>query len=83
MYKIHFIDLNNKLYEHCEFELAENEKLLDKLEEVLYIKQELTPLQPHRWKEDFKNDGKVLFTYHCIMTVVVSMENGIFTVVDR
>lgn len=71
MYKVIFIDRNNKKYDFCEFALLEGEAMMDKLEEVLYIMQELTPL--HRnWKIDLATCGSCLFTYH--QTEVVTVE---------
>lgn len=73
MYKIHFYDKNNKHYDFCEFGLLPGESLNDKLEEVLYIMQELTP-QHRNWKMDFAICDTCLFTYHGTETVKVSLD---------
>ena len=62
MYKINFIDRNGKRYEFCEFALLPGEDFMDKLEEVLYIMQELVP-QHRNWKTDLATAGYCMFTY--------------------
>lgn len=74
MYKIKFFDKNRKQYDFCEFNLVAGESLNDKLEEVLYIMQELTP-QHSLWKMDLACCGTCLFTYHNTDIVMVSV-NG-------
>lgn len=81
MYKIIFIDKYGKHYDGCEFGLIGNENLPDKLEEVLYIMQELTPV--HReWMTELFEFGGTTFTYHNLEYVHVSMEKGVFYVAD-
>jgi hypothetical protein len=65
MYKIYFFDDNNNRYDFCEFGLLPDEHLLDKLEEVLFIMQELTPCTNRcSWAFPFLRGEKVQFTYH-------------------
>ncbi len=74
MYEIIFLDRNRKKYDRCEFALVAGESLNDKLEEVLYIMQELTP-QHRNWKMDLACCGTCLFSYHKTEIVMVSI-NG-------
>ena len=84
MYKIHFIDKNNKRYDFCEFGLSVGESLTHKLEEVLYIVQELTP-QHRNWKHDLISCGTCLFTYHGMEHVTVEYDGhgSLIVVRDR
>lgn len=63
-YTVKFFNLDGERYDFGQFYVNPDcEKLLDKLEEVLYIMEELTPV--HRnWKRDLCTDGVALFTYH-------------------
>jgi hypothetical protein len=74
MFKVKFFDKNRKQYDSCEFNLVPGESLNGKLEEILYIMQELTP-QHLLWKMDLACCGTCLFTYHGTETVMVSV-NG-------
>ena len=73
MYKVHFIDKNGKKYDFCEFALCVGESLTRKLEEVLYIMQELTP-QHRNWEQDLIDCGTCLFTYHGVEIVTVEYD---------
>ena len=81
MYKVKFFDNNRNRYDFCEFGLLEGETLYDKLEEVLYIMQELTPQHPN-WKLDLTHCGTCLFTYHNIDIVMVSVNGTEISVRD-
>lgn len=48
---------------------------LDKLEEVLYIMQELTPANDD-WKHDLSTTGMAVFTYHHFEYVTVFFDWG-------
>ena len=76
MYKIHFLDNNNNRYDFCEFGLLPGEHLLNKLEEVLFILQELTPcVNRVSWAYPFLRGERVRFTYHHCEFVQVWIEN--------
>lgn len=47
------------------FHVAKNEKLLDRLEETLYITQELEPYF-RDWKSHLTTFGWADFSYHCV-----------------
>jgi hypothetical protein len=64
MYKMAFYDNTGKRVEFCEFKVMENEEFFDKLEEVLYIMAELTPVDSRRWKKELATHGFTTFTYH-------------------
>lgn len=81
MYKIHCINANGNRYDLCEFGLIGKENLPDKLEEILYIMQELTPV--HReWMTELFEFGGTTFTYHNLEYVHVSMGKNVFYVAD-
>ena len=62
-YVIRFLDKGGNKYGWSTFYVLESETFFDKLEETLYVMQEMTPV--HRnWKSDLLEDGKCLFTYH-------------------
>ena len=81
MYKVNFLDKNRKQYDFCEFSLSAGESLYDKLEEVLYIVQELTP-QHRNWKMDLSCCGTCLFTYHHTEILMISISGNEITVRD-
>ena len=64
MYKVKFYDNTGKFVEHCEFYVGEDESFLNKLEEVLYIMAELTPVDNRRWKSELATNDWTTFTYH-------------------
>ena len=64
MYKVRFYDVTGKQVDYCEFGVGEDEKFLDKLEEVLYIVSELTPMNHREWKKALATHGIATFTYH-------------------
>ena len=64
MYKMAFYDNTGKRVEFCEFNVMEDENFFDKLEEVLYIMAELTPVDSRRWKTELATHGFTSFTYH-------------------
>lgn len=81
MFQMKFFNECGERYDFCEFYLIAGESLSDKLEEVLYIMQELTP--KHRnWKMDLACCGECLFTYHGVETVKVSTNGNQITVHD-
>lgn len=85
-YTVKFFNKAGDRYDLAQFYIDPNhEKLLDRLEEVLYIMQELTPV--HRsWKRDLTTDCVCLFTYHNVEHYTVSYDwdnSGIITVIDR
>lgn len=73
MYKVLFLDKEGKRYDFCEFGLCVGELLTDKLEEVLYIMQELSSVGSF-WKQDFVWGGECFFSYHGLETVKVSYD---------
>lgn len=74
-YFVRFIDKAGNKYDWCLFGVSQDETFLDKLEEVLYIMSEITPV--HRnWKRDLLEDGKCLFTYHNVEHAVVEWREG-------
>lgn len=81
MFQMKFFDKSGKRYDFCEFHLIAGESLSDKLEEVLYIMQELTP-QHRNWKMDLACGGECLFTYHGLEIVKVSVSGNQITVQD-
>ena len=60
MYKIKFFNRNGHRYDFCEFGLLPGEEFMDKLAEVLYIMQDLTP-QHRDWKIDLATTGICMF----------------------
>lgn len=70
MYTINFFNTNGERYDFGQFFVLDNETFLDKLEEVLYIMQELTPAS-NNWKRDLSMTGMATFTYHNIEHVSV------------
>lgn len=81
MYKVKFFDKNRRQYDFCEFALSEGGDLYDKLEEVLYIVQELTP-QHRFWKSDLATCGSCIFTYHKCEYQLVSIDRTNISVRD-
>lgn len=74
-YIIRFLDKEGNKYSWCTFYVMPDETFLDKLEEVLFIMSEITPV--HRnWKSDLLEDGKCLFTYHNVEHAVVEWREG-------
>jgi hypothetical protein len=73
MYKVLFLDKEGKRYDFCEFGLCAGEWLTDKLEEVLYIMQELSPIGSF-WKQDLVWGGECFFSYHGLETVKVNYD---------
>lgn len=76
-FTIDFFDNQGQLTETCTFyvSLTDRESPFDKLEEVLYITQELTPVKPLTWwRELFNNDFTTYFTYHSIQKVRVNYD---------
>lgn len=71
MFKVFFIDKNGVRYDFCEFGLCVGEMLTDKLEEVLYIMQELSPMGSF-WKHNLVEGGECFFSYHGAETVKVT-----------
>lgn len=77
MYTITFYNKNNGRTDFCEFGLIEGEHFLDKLEEVLYIMQELTPCTNRcSWAFPFLRGEAVRFTYHKCEFVTVQLMNN-------
>ena len=80
--KIHFINVKGETYDQAEFYLIENETIADRLEEVLYIMQEITPLH-NEWKTELFQFGSTTFTYHmCEFVHVSKKDDDTFYVVD-
>lgn len=75
MYTINFFNSNGERYDFGHFFVLDNETFLDKLEEVLYIMQELTPAQDN-WKRHLCTTGMAFFTYHNLEHVTVSYDWG-------
>ena len=74
VYFINAFDINHKQVDYAEMFISKEENFFDKLEETLYILQELTPT--HRnWKKDLEFDGQCLFDYHKCQTVIVTVEH--------
>ena len=82
MYQVKFIDQKGEQYEYAEFPVVEGQDLYDKLEEVLYIICELTPV--HRnWKKDLRENQECLFTYHnCEHQILRAICSTMYEVVD-
>lgn len=85
-YTVKFFSKDDQRHDFAQFYVdLDHESFLDRLEEVLYIMQELTPV--HRnWKRDLATDGVCLFTYHNAELCTVSYDwdnSGVITVVDR
>lgn len=81
MFTVKFFDKNRKQCDYCEFALIPDENLYDKLEEVLYIMQELTP-QHRNWKRDLFACGTCLFTYHNVEFAMVTVNGSEISVRD-
>lgn len=75
MFKVNFYDKNGNRTDYCEFGLLPGETFYDKLEEVLYIMEELTPTSRF-WEKDLAIDFMCLFNYHGVQDVTVSHVNG-------
>lgn len=75
MYTINFFDREGERYDSGHFFVLDNETFLDKLEEVLYIMQELTPAQDN-WKRHLSMTGMAFFTYHNLEHVTVFFDWG-------
>lgn len=85
MYTINFFNTKGERYDFGQFFVLDNETFLDKLEEVLYIMQELTPAS-NNWKRDLSMTGTATFTYHNIEDVAVFCdwdEDCTISVMDR
>lgn len=80
-----FKDNKNRAYQSCKFNVGLNELLLDKLEEALYLAQELVPVD-NNWKNILARDSICYFTYHNTEYVKVeyrwSNDNYFFYVTD-
>ena len=83
-YHVRFYDINETLTDSCAFYLDENENLLERLEEVLYIKQELTPVNDRRATARMMREyGFCYYTYHnCEYQIVEQTEEHEFSVWD-
>ena len=75
MYTINFFNSKDERYDSRRFSVMDNETFLDKLEEVLYILQELTPVQSG-WKRQLRTTGMAVFTYHNLEDVTVFFDWG-------
>lgn len=76
-FTIDFYDIQGQQTDFCSFyvSLSHRESLFNKVEEVLYIMQELTPVKPLTWwRELFNNDFTTYFTYHNVQKVKVSYD---------
>lgn len=85
MYTINFFNTKGERHDFGQFFVLDNETFLDKLEEVLYIMQELTPAS-NNWKRDLSMTGIATFTYHNIEDVSVFYdwdEDCTISVMDR
>lgn len=85
MYTINFFNTKGERYDFGQFFVLDSETFLDKLEEVLYIMQELTPAS-NNWKRDLSMTGIATFTYHNIeqVTVFYDWDEGCtISVMDR
>ncbi len=75
MYTINFFNSKGERHDFGQFCVLNNETFLDKLEEVLYIMQELTPANDD-WKRDLSMTGMAVFTYHHLEYVTVFFDWG-------
>jgi hypothetical protein len=75
MYTINFFNSKGERYDFGQFFVMDNETFLDKLEEALYIMQELTPAQDS-WKRHLCTTGMAFFTYHNLENVTVFFDWG-------
>lgn len=75
MYTINFFNSKGERHDFGQFCVLDNETFLDKLEEVLYIMQELTPANDD-WKRDLSTTGMAVFTYHHFEYVAVFFDWG-------
>lgn len=88
--KITFINSTDSSYDRAEFftdclwcsdpeEATKRRKeWLERLEEVLYIMQELTPYDSRNWARNLWDKEPVEFTYHNITKHLVSLTKGPF-----
>lgn len=69
-YFVRFLDKGGNKYGWSTFYVLESGTFFDKLEETLYVVQELTPVH-NNWKRDLRENGRCLFTYHIVEYAVV------------
>ena len=69
-YMINFLDKKGDRESWCVFCTTESENFFDKLEETLYVMDEITPVHKN-WKRDLRENGRCLFTYHIVEYAVV------------
>lgn len=62
--KINFYNKDGKLEDTATFPMGEDERLLDALEEALYIVAELTPENYRTWKRELCTSRATTFSYH-------------------
>lgn len=75
-YNVEFYDINEELTDFCIFYFNEGESLLDRLEEILYIKQELTPVHDRRTTvRMMREKGYCYYTYHNVEFQSVEITN--------
>lgn len=84
MYTILFLDRNGNRYDFCQFAPLYGETFLGKLEEVLYIMQELKP-QHRNWQVDLATTCSCMFSYAGteIVTVEYDWQGSTIIVRDR
>ena len=73
-FTIKFYDRDGMLYEVCEFSVTGDEGVFDRLEETLYIAQEITPVTHLKWWEELLDYNMTYFTYHGLEKVRVSFD---------
>lgn len=63
-YEVKFMNpVSNDVEEHFWFPVGANENLYDVLEDVLYIHNELTPINRF-WADDLEEHGVTYYSYH-------------------
>lgn len=63
MYSINRINNTGSRIEHAEFWVLPGERLLDKLEEILYILYEEEPF-PRQWQYELSHHQTIVLSYH-------------------
>jgi hypothetical protein len=82
MYTVFFLDRNGNRYDFCQFAPLYEDTFLGKLEEVLYIMQELKPC--HRgWQHDLASTGSCVFAYAGVELVTVEYDWHGSTIIVR
>lgn len=83
MYNINRFDNTGNRINHAKFNLLPEERLFDKLEEILYILYEEEPLSRH-WQYELAHHQTIVLSYHNLEFSAIAYDEAhkTFTIIE-